>query len=178
MMGHRHASSARSLATGLGCFSIGLGIYELIAPRHFTRTLGLQGKEDLVRAFGVREIAKGIGILTSQRPSPWLWARVAGDALDLAALSGGLDERNPKRRNVELALAAVAGVTALDVLAAQGTAQAETRRRVPRRDYSTRSGFPKGAQAARGAAGTETVPPDFREPSAMRPPGWDQPVLH
>lgn len=47
----------------------------------------MHGQERLIRAYGVREIAKGVGILTSPNPTPWLWGRVAGDALDLATLA-------------------------------------------------------------------------------------------
>ena len=30
--------------------------------------------------------ATGVGILASRSPAPWLWARVAGDGLDMATL--------------------------------------------------------------------------------------------
>ena len=41
------------LAKALGWFSLGLGLTELLAPGRITRTLGLEGKEGVVRAFGV-----------------------------------------------------------------------------------------------------------------------------
>ena len=47
------------LARGLGWFSLALGAVELMAPGHITRTLGLEGKEALVRAYGAREVASG-----------------------------------------------------------------------------------------------------------------------
>ena len=73
-----------AVARGLGWFSIGLGLVEALSPGIVTRTLGMEGKEGLVRGYGVREIGTGIGILAANDPSPWLWGRVAGDALDLA----------------------------------------------------------------------------------------------
>ena len=53
---------AHSMARGLGWFSIGLGLAEVLAPRVLTRGLGMEN-EQLVRAYGLREIATGIGIL-------------------------------------------------------------------------------------------------------------------
>lgn len=101
------------MARGLGWFSVALGVAELIAPRGVTRVLGLRGREDLVRAYGLREIGTGIGILTSKDPAPWIWGRVGGDALDLATVAGGLGSR--QNGNVLLTLLALGGVTALDV---------------------------------------------------------------
>jgi len=109
---------AHDLARFLGWFSIGLGLAEALAPRGFTRALGMRGAEGLVRAYGVREIATGLGILGFSDPTPFVWGRVAGDALDLATLAPFLSGDNPERANVGLALAAVAGVTALDLLCA------------------------------------------------------------
>ena len=44
-------------------------------------------------------------------------SRIAGDALDIATLLPPLKDGNPKRGNAGIALAAVLGVTALDLLA-------------------------------------------------------------
>lgn len=79
------STTAGTLAYQLGWFSIALGAVELFAARQVARTLGMHGQERLIRAYGVREIAKGVGILTSPNPTPWLRGRVAGDALDLDA---------------------------------------------------------------------------------------------
>ena len=68
--------TAHSMARGLGWFSIGLGLAEILAPRALTRGLGMEGHEQIVRAYGVREIATGIGILSSTHPVPWIWGRV------------------------------------------------------------------------------------------------------
>jgi len=78
--------SARSLARGLGWFSIGLGVVQLLAPRQVSRFIGMPGSEGMIRACGVREIATGIGILMADDPKPWIYGRVGGDALDLAGL--------------------------------------------------------------------------------------------
>src|SRR3954471_6215350 len=132
---------AQAVARALGWFSIGLGLAELLAPRMVARASGMEGRESLLQAYGVREIATGIGILLSVNPRPWVASRVAGDALDIATLATG-------RSRSTAALAAVAGVAALDVYA---TAAMQPERR-PFFDYSTRSGFPRPASQMRGAA--------------------------
>ena len=107
------------IADSLGWFSIGLGLGEVTAARRVGRFLGIEHRAGLLRAYGVREIATGIGILTLRRRAPGLWARVGGDALDLATLGSALLHGNPKRGNVGAAIGAVAAITALDVVAAQ-----------------------------------------------------------
>ena len=159
--------SADALARGLGWFSIGLGLAELLAARRLTRALGLRGQEGLVRAYGVREIANGVAILSAKDPTPWVWSRVGGDALDIGTLVVGLED-NPKRDNVRVALAAVAGVTLLDVVCGQ-MLSAGSAARLPMRDYSKRRGMPRPPAQMRGAARDFEVPRDMRVPEALRP---------
>jgi len=162
---------ADSLAQGLGWFSIGLGLVELASARSMADAFGLRGQERLVQAYGLREIATGIGILTSRGEdrAPWLWGRVAGDALDVATLAAGMRNAAPEeRRNAGLAMAAVLGVTVLDLVAAQAL-QPERGYRM-RHDYTQRSGFPKLPSEMRGAAMQDNpVPRDFRTPDALVP---------
>lgn len=158
-----------TLARGLGVFSIALGLAEVLAPRALTRSLGMEGSETLVRAYGMREIATGIGILASEDPMPWIWGRVAGDALDLATLATGLEGDNPKRVNVGIAMGAVAAVTALDVLCATTLTGEDREPLPPLRDYSNRRGFPSAPDQMRGVAQRDFVlPRDMREPEIMR----------
>lgn len=105
-------------ATFLGLFSVGLGLAEVFAPRTMERLTGVRGPA-LLRAYGLREVAVGVGLLVARRPGPWLWARVAGDALDLATLGAAVAGRTgAERQKAVAATAAVAGVTALDVACA------------------------------------------------------------
>ena len=53
---------ARTLARGLGWFSLGLGVVGLLAARRVARAVGLPGHAGLVAAFGVREVVTGIGL--------------------------------------------------------------------------------------------------------------------
>ena len=161
-------TTAGKLAQQLGWFSIALGVAELMAARQLTRALGMRGQERLVRVYGAREIAKGIGILTSSNPAPWLWGRVAGDALDLGTMAVAYRDSD-KRTALTLAMANVAAVTALDLLAAQQLSATAERQEMQSRDYSERSGFPLGLEASRGAARDAMIPADMRTPEALRP---------
>ena len=102
------------VARGLGWFSIGLGLTEVVAGRALGRALGMEDRTWLLRAFGLREIAAGALILSQDNPKAGVWSRVVGDALDLAALGSALGEDNPRRENAAVAFGAVAGITALD----------------------------------------------------------------
>ena len=112
-------TDAQRLARGLGWFSIGLGATEVVAGRALGRSLGMEDQAGLLRLFGLREIAAGVGILQHEKPTaPWLWARVGGDVLDLAALSAGLRSDNPKRGRVVAALGVIAAITVVDAAVA------------------------------------------------------------
>lgn len=111
-------TSADALAVGLGGFSLGLGLAEMLAPGALARTLGLRGGESLLRGYGAREIFAGLLTLSPNRRLG-LWSRVAGDALDIGTLVPAVGGGNPKRGNAGIALAMVLGITALDVIAAR-----------------------------------------------------------
>ena len=112
----RHGDAKSALARGLGWFSVGLGVAQILAPRGLARTIGLRGGGThgvVMRIMGLREVAQGLGILARPRPAGWLWSRVAGDVVDLVLLAIADSRRRPR---VGAAMAAVAGVTVPDVL--------------------------------------------------------------
>jgi uncharacterized membrane protein len=120
-------STGGGLGRALGVASFALGAPLLAVPGRVVRALGLDdtpGTRALARGVGVRELLAGAGILAPARGAPGLWARVAGDGLDLALLGNTLRSRSNPRR-VAAALAAVGGIAAVDVLAA---ARASTRK--------------------------------------------------
>ncbi|HEY0411530.1 MAG TPA: hypothetical protein VGD66_00115 [Allosphingosinicella sp.] len=158
----RSLTTSDRVARGLGWFSIALGLTELVAPGKLARALGLEGRERLLQAYGGREIGAGMWAL-SDTPAPAIWSRVAGDLVDLATLAAGLrGAEDEQRRNAWIALAAVVGITAVDLLTAASLSTENTGRRGDTgRDYSDRSGFPRGAQGARGVAEGFT-PIDFQ----------------
>ncbi|MFZ5780922.1 MAG: hypothetical protein ACOY4R_12060 [Pseudomonadota bacterium] len=142
-------TTADRITRALGWFSLALGAVELAAPGALARTLGLEGKERLLRAYGAREIMAGIPTLSLDK-RVGLASRLAGDMIDIATLLPALGRGNPKRGNALLALAAVGAVTVLDCVALSGTAN--DRRRGRARDYRDRSGLPRGVSASRGIA--------------------------
>ena len=155
-------------ARALGWFSIALGLAELTMPRRMTRVAGAPGLPTLTRAFGLREIGTGIGILASKDPAPWIWGRVVGDALDVATVSAGLvTQRRPVRTLTSLAL--LLGVAWIDMKVAEAAPAKQKRSSQALRDYSNRSGFPRPPEAMRGIA----LKPSTKTPPAMqtsRPP--------
>src|SRR3982750_1129743 len=108
------------MAKGLGWFSIGLGLAELLAPRGVAKIAGLPGKHTgAIRLFGLREIAAGVSIFVQPQSSVPVWSRVAGDGLDIACLGAAFALPEAKKGRLAFATASVLGVTALDVLTAQ-----------------------------------------------------------
>ena len=113
---------AERLATALGWFSIGLGVAEVLAPSRVAQLIGVADGDKtrgILRAYGMREITSGMGILSGSRPAGWMWSRVAGDMIDLATLGSALKQESTDTTRVATATAAVLGVTALDVMCAQ-----------------------------------------------------------
>ena len=144
---------------GLGWFSIGLGLTELLAAPRLTRALGTEGNENVVRTMGARELVHGVLCLSIDNGAG-AWSRVAGDALDLAALAALYRDDNPKRGNVGVAIAAIVGCTILDFAVAKRIRSLHSRKG-PVRDYGDRSGFPKGISYSRGKA-SGRIPQDFQ----------------
>ncbi len=107
------------LARGLGWFSLGLGLFEVIAPRRLADFFSLEDQEGLIRTYGVREILNGCGVWAAKNPTPWVWGRVGGDLLDLATLATGLSDDNPERGRVLFGLAGLTGVTLVDLVVAE-----------------------------------------------------------
>src|SRR3954467_4892620 len=137
------------MARNLGWFSLALGALEIFAPERITRALGMEGQENLVRAYGFREVAAGMLSLSVEKKAG-LWSRVAGDGLDIATLMPALRDDNPKKGNVAIALMMVAGITLLDIVAARQVGARHARQNGPRRMYYERTGYPKGLAASRG----------------------------
>jgi uncharacterized membrane protein len=116
-------ANERTIARGLGYFSIGLGLAQLLAPRWFSDTIGVRaraGQEGVVRLVGARELVAAAGLLASRNPAPWLWMRVAGDVMDLALLGRAADTPRAEPDRIRGALAGTVAVTAVDVLSGLG----------------------------------------------------------
>ena len=103
-----------SIARGLGWFSVGLGLAQILAPRAVCRLAGLPPMPTMMRLCGLRELACGVGIVTQRNPAGWVKARIAGDAVDFACLAVAAPFEASRGGRIGAAAAVVAGVTALD----------------------------------------------------------------
>jgi uncharacterized membrane protein len=114
-------SEIAPLGRALGVVSVALGVPLVARPADVTDAIGVGRKPRsrlAAQIVGGRELAAAAALLL--RPSaPFLWARVAGDAMDLTLLGRALAGHGRRGRNRTVAAtAAVAGITAVDVLAA------------------------------------------------------------
>jgi uncharacterized membrane protein len=113
----------------LGLFSVALGISELAAPEAVTELIGIEGstrRRNVLRALGTREILTGLGILAKPESAGPLWARVAGDALDLALLGAALTDSPKRPVRLAAATGAVLGIAALDIFSAARLSRKES----------------------------------------------------
>jgi uncharacterized membrane protein len=102
------------------------------------RAIGLEGNDRnhrLMTAFGIRELATGLGLFSRPDSASLVWGRVAGDAMDLAVLARALTSNRNDHTRVVAVAAAVLGVTVLDIVAGKklsrnvtGASAAERRR--------------------------------------------------
>jgi hypothetical protein len=105
----------RAAWAGSASLGLGLGLAELLAPERLARLSGLDGRSRVLKAFGAREIAPGIPLVTASNPVPWLWGRVAGDILDGGLLASTfLAPDRSRRRRALTTFLAIAPVVALD----------------------------------------------------------------
>jgi hypothetical protein len=111
------------LAPTLGWASLTLGIPQVLMPGRFARAIGV--RDDLEArawtfAVGVRELMAAAGILALGKPRPtgWLWARVAGDGMDLALLVSALVSKRENTARLLGATGAVVLIGATDIMAA------------------------------------------------------------
>jgi uncharacterized membrane protein len=127
------------LARGLGWFSIGLGLAEMAAPQSVAQLVGIEDgarTRAMIRGYGARELANGLAIL-SRPDARWLWARVAGDVVDLSSLAAALQRDESDVRKVAFGLASVAGVMVADIVAARRLGSGSLGARSERRKDNT-----------------------------------------
>jgi hypothetical protein len=138
-------------------------VAEIVATRRIARALGNDHRigRATLKAFGAREMLAGAGLLAAPAHSTLVWNRVAGDALDLAAL--GLAARKaPRHRAVWGAIAFVAGATVIDALVAR-TLDKSTGSAFPAR----RSARPSGQRGWTSPANRSDHHPTTIEPEDM-----------
>ena len=165
----RSMSPADKLVRGLGWLSLGMGLYQLVAPRRLGRALGMPQRHNKIRACGARGVVSGISAL-SDNPTRAIWSRVVGDVLDFSALTFALKRHPSHKENLYLALTAVGVLTIVDYGCAKALSQRHAYQGGITPDYSQRSGFPGGLKSAWGAAraeeGQAQLPPRLPAPHA------------
>lgn len=112
--------NGRTLAAGLGAVGLGLGLAQLLAPRQVAAFIGLEDDPNTtnwMRACGMREITTGVGLLMQPDQPAWMWARAAGDGLDVALLTSAAQSKYSDTRRIGAALGAVALISLADLFA-------------------------------------------------------------
>ncbi len=108
-------------ARALGWTSIAIGLTELAATGWVEDQIGIEGRKKIIRGFGLREIAAGVMILNQPglngKLVAGLWSRVAGDAVDLAALGKAKDQTS-RPDGLSSVTAIVTAITGIDILVA------------------------------------------------------------
>jgi uncharacterized membrane protein len=119
--------AAGRFARGLGWLSLGLGAASIVAPRAISRFGGMDDSATatgLIRMSGLREVGQGAALLRGRQPAGWTWSRVVMDVFDLALLRMAMQNRSgDRRRRAATFTAAIAGITAMDLIAAIRTSR-------------------------------------------------------
>jgi hypothetical protein len=112
---------SKKLARGLGWFSIGLGLTQLLAPRWLGRQIGVGEKTGILRALGARETLTGLTLLVpaKEQRKIGMWGRVVGDVMDVALLAAALKSDRTEKGRVAGATGMVLGVGLLDLFCAR-----------------------------------------------------------
>lgn len=100
-------------ARELGWVSIAIGLTELFATKPVAKLMGIENgqNEGILRAMGVRELCHGLDILSHRDPTPGVWSRVAGDALDTGLLgAAAIQTKAPGRFALVAGLVMAIGV--------------------------------------------------------------------
>jgi hypothetical protein len=110
------AMNTNTAEKAIGWLGIGLGAVELVVPGWLEKQLGTESHQRLMRLFGVRGMLAGIG---GSGVDVTAWSRLASETIDLTGLAG-VAQRRMQEGRVGTTLIALAALTALDALVAQG----------------------------------------------------------
>jgi len=106
-------------AKSLGWCTLALGAVEVIAPQRVANLAGINLRPSVVRLCGVGKIVGGMALLGSKKPAKWLWAKVAGDLLDLAVVGSAPSSSARSARSLRaVATSSIVGATVIDTMLA------------------------------------------------------------
>src|SRR3954447_26892798 len=107
------------LAEAMAWGSLGLGVALVGGPSRIARLAGIEegpGSRKWLRIVGLRELGAFALIKAAQpRPRAALWARLAGDAQDLALLGVAMRGRRTRAPRLIATTAGTAAIAALDL---------------------------------------------------------------
>lgn len=136
------------LAKGLGVFSIALGLAEVLLPAQLGEMSGLSPRfRKFLPLLGAREIAHGLGIFASAKPTTAVMTRVGGDAIDLAFLGAAFMADDTNKRRLAGATLAVLGAGVMDAICATKLASREWGEQDGNPNAPTNVGQPSGRRA-------------------------------
>jgi uncharacterized membrane protein len=118
---NRRGGPAKGPSIVLGLVSAGLGSVTVARPTEVARAMGLKPNSNdvmLLRVIGARELISAAGLVMRRRPQRWMWARVAGDVVDIAFLVAAARERTKDSQRVVAVGSALAVITIFDIASA------------------------------------------------------------
>jgi hypothetical protein len=119
----------KTTGKGLGWASIGIGLSEIVAPRQIEKMMGIGNGQHtgILRVMGVREIMQGIDILSHEDLTPGVWARVAGDVLDVT-LAGMAAKQTRNPGGMAATFGMLLGIGLMDMLTAKNLSEGTWRK--------------------------------------------------
>jgi uncharacterized membrane protein len=124
------SNGASRLPRVIGWSSVGVGAAQLAAPAAIARVLGVMPSRQAsvaTRMMGIANLAIGTGLILGPRRGSRMWARFAGDAVGVGLLAWAFRGERGNGGRVAAALAASAGLLAVDALAARRMSRAQQR---------------------------------------------------
>src|SRR5690349_13122050 len=113
--GRKNSSAMRKIAAGLGWFSVGMGVAEIVAPGAVSKLIGVKRKSSDTRWRGVRKLAAGIGLMQAPQSGMGLLTRAGANVLELSRMRSRSRRRGSNSGRAAIGLAALAGVAAICV---------------------------------------------------------------
>ena len=104
----------QTLASGIGCISLGIGLALSLAPLKSAAFLGWGNRKALARVVGVSDLIVGAGLLLDRRRSRWMLARALLNAVLAASYARVLGDEAPRRSHAQGGLIAMILLTVFD----------------------------------------------------------------
>lgn len=127
---------AQRRARRLGWFGIGRGFMRMLTRGGLARAIGVgddRRTRSTLLALGAFELGSGLALVSRDRPAPWLWARLAGDALDVGLLVRAFASPRGRLPGLTAALGGALATAGLDLATSRELRRVERALLHPRR---------------------------------------------